>query len=270
MVDLENNSIRVNKLALQFNSFSRNPSFSHNFKVCLIQKGSGLWQIGEKHFHVKAGDVVLLNNRTKRVFKDVSQSDGIELLIIEFEPQMFVKEFQGLLWGNEPGRSILSDHADINRLMKEIGLEAEKKLLYSHVMISAKLIEVLSLMMRHYEISDTQSLKMSEDMYKALSYIDDHYMTEISLGKVAETVNMSESNLSRNFKKYMGIGFAQYIMQRRINSAIYLLQTSEKTVLEVALGCGFNNTASFYKAFKKITGKNPKDYRSRREAQYYI
>lgn len=271
MFDLENNSIHVSKLTLQYNSFSHNLYLSHNFKVCLIKRGSGLWQIGEKNFPVKAGDVVLLNNRIKRVFKDVSRSDGIELLIIEFEPQVFMKQFQSLFWGNDQERScIISDHADINRLLKEIESEAEKKLIYSHVMISAKLIEVLSLMMRHYDISDTCNVKLSEDMYKVLAYIDNHYMAEISLRKLAEEVNMSETNLSRSFKKYMGVGFAQYMMHKRVNYAIYLLQSGEKTVLEIALDCGFNNTASFYKAFKKITNRNPKDYRNGSETVYYI
>lgn len=271
MFDLDNNSIRVSKLTLTYNSFSRNLYFSHNFRLCLVDRGSGIWQIGEKSFHVKTGDVVLLNNRIKRVFKDVSSSAGIELLVIEFEPQMFMKQFQSLFWGNDQKRScIVSQHAQINLLLKEIESEAEKKLLYSHVMIGAKLVEVFSLMMRHYDISDTCSLKMSEEMYKVLSYIDNNYMTELSLRKLAEIMNMSESNLSRNFKKCMGVGFAQYLMNKRVNYAIYLLQTSEKTVLEIALHCGFNNTASFYKAFKKITNRNPKDYRDRGEAQYYI
>ena len=90
MFDLDNNSIRVSKLTLTYNSFSRNLYFSHNFRLCLVDRGSGIWQIGEKSFHVKTGDVVLLNNRIKRVFKDVSSSAGIELLVIEFEPKMFM------------------------------------------------------------------------------------------------------------------------------------------------------------------------------------
>ncbi len=73
---------------------------------------------------------------------------------------------------------------------------------------------------------------------------------------------MSVSGFSRYFTKCMGIGFAEYIMQKRIQLAIHMLQDSDKTVLEIALDCGFNNAASFYKAFKKITKLNPGDYRN--------
>lgn len=59
----------------------------------------------------------------------------------------------------------------------------------------------------------------------------------------------------------MGMGMTQYVMHKRINKAIHLLQTSPKNVLDIAYDCGFNTRASFYKAFKKITNKSPKDYR---------
>ena len=85
---------------------------------------------------------------------------------------------------------------------------------------------------------------------------------DLSQQQVADLVNMSTTGFSRYFTKCMGVGFAGYIMQKRIQFAIHLLKTSDKTVLEIALECGFNNTASFYKAFKKVTNLNPGDYRN--------
>ena len=263
MFDLENKSIHVSKIKLSSQSFSKKIFISHNIKLCMVKKGSALWQIEDRLVSVKEGDVVILNNHMKRVFKEVNENTGIELAIVEFEPQLFMNPFSGILYGkNVEVQNVISGHEGINRLFQEIEQEAQKKLSYSKILIGAKLVEVLSLMMRHFDIAEQSNVKMGSDMYRVLEYIDEHYRNDISQQQVADLVNMSATAFSRYFTKCMGVGFAAYIMQKRIQFAIHLLKTSDKTVLEVALESGFNNTASFYKAFKKITNLNPKDYRN--------
>lgn len=263
MFDLENKSIRVSKIKLNIQSFSRNAYVPHNIKLCLVDKGSALWQIGDRLVPVKAGDVVILNNHVKRVFKEVSEATGIEVLIVEFEPQVFMNQFRGLLYGkNLEQNNVISDHEEINRLFKEIEAETQKKHLHSPIVIGAKLVEILALMMRHFDIAEKSNVKMGKDMYCILKYIDEHYQTGISQQEAATLIHMSTSGFSRYFTECMGIGFAEYIMQKRIQLAIHMLQDSDKTVLEIAFDCGFNNSANFYKAFKKITKLNPGDYRN--------
>ena len=166
--------------------------------------------------------------------------------------------------------NVISDHKEIIRLFKEIGAETQKKLLYSPIVIGAKIVEMLALMMRHFDIVEKSNVKMGSDMYRVLEYIDEHYQTDISQQEVANLINMSTTGFSRYFTKCMGMGFAGYIMHKRIQLAIHLLKSSEKTVFEIALECGFNNTASFYKAFKKITNLNPRDYRVSNDTQVCI
>ena len=263
MFDLENKSIHVSKIKLTNESFSKRIYVSHLIKLCLVKKGSALWQIEERLVSVKKGDVVILNNHTKRVFKEVNEDTGIELLIVEFEPQLFMNSFRSLLYRKyTEAQNVIFGYERIIGLFQEIEEEAQKNLSYSNVIIGAKLVEILSLMMRYFEIDERSSVKMSSDMYRVLEYIEKHYRDDISQQQVAELINMSTTGFSRYFTKYMEIGFAGYIMQKRIQCAIHLLKSSDKTVLEIALECGFNNTAAFYKAFKKITNLNPKDYRN--------
>lgn len=263
MFDLENKSIHVSKIKLSSKSFSKKIFISHNIKLCLVKKGSALWQIEDRLVPVKGGDVVILNNHMKRVFKEVNENTGIELAIVEFEPQLFMNPFRGLLYGkNVEEQNVISGHEGIIRLFQEIEAEAQKKLSYSKILIGAKLVEALALMMRHFDIAEKSNVKMGSDMYRVLEYIDEHYRNDISQQQVADLVNMSTTGFSRYFTKCMGVGFAGYIMQKRIQFAIHLLKNSDKTVLEIALECGFNNTASFYKAFKKITNLNPGDYQN--------
>ena len=229
MFDLENKSIHVSKIKLSNQSFSKKFFISHNIKLCMVKKGSALWQIEDRLVPVKEGDVVILNNHMKRVFKEVNENTGIELTIVEFEPQLFMNPFRGILYGkNVEAQNVISGHGDINRLFLEIEEETQKKLSYSKILIGAKLVEVLSLMMRHFDIAEQSNVKMGSDMYRVLEYIDEHYRTDISQQQVANLVNMSATAFSRYFTKCMGVGFAAYIMQKRIQYAIHLLKTSDK------------------------------------------
>ena len=269
MFDLANKSIHVSKIKLSSQSFSRKVHTFHNIKLCLVKGGYGLWQIDDRLVPVKEGDVVILSNRMKRVFKEVSEKTGIELLVVEFEPQLFMNQFRGLFWDrNSEQNNVISGHQELIRLFCEIGEESQKNLTYSKVLIGAKLVEILALMMRYYDITEKSNVQIGSDMYRVLEYIDEHYRKDISEKQVADLANMSTTGFSRYFTKCMGVGFAGYIMQKRIQFAIHLLVSNDKTVLEIALESGFNNTASFYKAFKKITGTNPTEYREMEEKMW--
>lgn len=51
----------------------------------------------------------------------------------------------------------------------------------------------------------------------------------------------------------------------RIMHARELLRDTDKSVMEVALECGFNNTSNFYRLYKKYVGKPPRESKSKKE-----
>ena len=53
------------------------------------------------------------------------------------------------------------------------------------------------------------------------------------------------------------------IETRLIKKSIELLKKSNSNILDIAIECGFNNTANFNRAFKKMTNKVPSDYINR-------
>ena len=137
MFDLENKSIHVSKIKLSSQSFSKKIFISHNIKLCLVKKGSALWQIENRLVPVKEGDVVILNNHMKRVFKEVAENTGIEILIVEFEPQLFMNSFRGVLYGkNVEEQNVIFGHEGMNRLFQEIEAESQKKLPYSKFLLA--------------------------------------------------------------------------------------------------------------------------------------
>ena len=93
-----------------------------------------------------------------------------------------------------------------------------------------------------------------------MEYIDRHLHEELDLNVIAEKANMSRSYFCTVFKRYNGIKPWDYITIKRIEKAMGLLGASDEKKVNIALDCGFNNSANFYRAFKKLTGKAPGDF----------
>lgn len=101
---------------------------------------------------------------------------------------------------------------------------------------------------------------------QAVQYIQTHFCEDISLSSAAEEVHVTPVYLSHLFKQELGIGFSEYLMQVRMKRAQLLLRQGKLSLRQVASGCGFQNYTYFLKAFKKQTGRTPKEFQ--REASH--
>lgn len=84
---------------------------------------------------------------------------------------------------------------------------------------------------------------------------------KISLGELAKLTDSSPWHFSRKFKRATGLPPRQYLIQRRLEKAKALLESSELTIAEVAQFVGFFDQSHFVKQFKTRVGLTPKDYR---------
>jgi len=95
----------------------------------------------------------------------------------------------------------------------------------------------------------------------AIDYIDKHYREKISLVSLADLCGISPSYLSRLFKKVTGYKYAYYVNMVRIDHAKRLLTSTNKSVSDISLDLGFEDTGYFTKVFKKLEGVTPSHYR---------
>ncbi|GAA4726618.1 helix-turn-helix transcriptional regulator [Brevibacillus fulvus] len=96
---------------------------------------------------------------------------------------------------------------------------------------------------------------------KSLMYIEENlHENDLSLTKAASLAYMSRCHYSRMFQKYLGTGFKQYVMTKRIQRAKALLQKG-RLVTEVCYSVGYNDLTHFSRVFRKKVGVNPSTYR---------
>ena len=93
-------------------------------------------------------------------------------------------------------------------------------------------------------------------------YVKDHYMEDLTLTELAESVSMTPSAFSRFFKGRTGRTLSDYIIDVRLGNAARMLVDTSKSVSEVCYDCGFNNQSNFNRIFKSKRGVTPSDFRA--------
>ena len=93
-----------------------------------------------------------------------------------------------------------------------------------------------------------------------LAYIHENYAGPISLNQVADQLYTSPSNIELLLRKKLGKPFYRYVTDCRIIHAQSLI-ASGMPMKEVGLACGYNDYSNFYRAFSRVVGISPSEYR---------
>lgn len=94
-------------------------------------------------------------------------------------------------------------------------------------------------------------------------YIDQNFKDpNLTVASLTEHFGMSQSYLLRVFKKDSGSGILDYIHQRRVDESKLLLKNTGKTIAEIAADIGYSNQLALIRAFKRLEGITPSEYRS--------
>lgn len=140
--------------------------------------------------------------------------------------------------------------------------EMHCEMLFCEELSKLLLSEVLILLTRfvspYLTINNADSLRIVNDI---CAYIESHLEMDITLDSLSETFFISKYHLSRIFKKQMGTSPYNYIIQRRLRHAKDLLDSGANPT-EAYKKCGYKNYPSFYRAFIKKYGCQPKDISS--------
>ena len=94
-----------------------------------------------------------------------------------------------------------------------------------------------------------------------IDYISFNFWEELNVDSITKRFNVSRSYVWRIIKTATGHSPQDFILRTRIYHAFNLLINTDHPVRAIAQSVGINNTTYFYRAFKKITGMTPKQYR---------
>lgn len=98
-----------------------------------------------------------------------------------------------------------------------------------------------------------------------IDYIENHLTKEISLDELADAVGYSKYHLHRMFTSLIGLSVHNYIKRRKLTEAAKKLLFTDNTIIDIALGAGYESQQAFTPAFKELYKKTPQAFRKKHE-----
>ncbi len=96
----------------------------------------------------------------------------------------------------------------------------------------------------------------------AMAYTQDH-LADADERAVCTAAGVSERSLRRQFRADTGMSWQEYRTTSRVLRAMTMLAETDVTVLDAAVAVGFESLSGFNRAFLRLTGERPSEYRRR-------
>lgn len=248
-------------------------------ELSVIESGSGCYTCAGVDYEFRSGDVFMHCGNDNHCFKRIDRDEMLSLLVIQFEPKFiwtsggdwFDSKYLQIFVGTD---NAISRHISwdvpvagrIGRLLKDSFEECKSNQPAYEMFVKANLLAILANLARYYDEDLSKRefpVKMENigHLEHSMNYILGHLEQELTLDELARVAGMSRSYYSTMFKMLNGVPVWTYITNQRISKAQYMLEKSDLSIIEISEKCGFSNISNFNRAFKKITGKTPREYR---------
>ncbi len=156
----------------------------------------------------------------------------------------------------------------LNKISIEVGFSREREKIYFSVeepLGLESVIEIEEWFQNQFKLL-SQSIGVnkcncgSELIKEAMRYIRNEYMNNITLGDVAEHINLSRIYFSQLFKQKTGERYIDFLNKVRIEKSKEYLSFYDLKNYEVAEKVGFQDSGYFSRMFKKVVGKTPSEF----------
>lgn len=241
------------------------------YEIIRILKGELLMTIGEDEFNAKAGDLIFIKGGL--LHGGIPKNCVYECIVFNLDSLMTSSPA-----GERLLKKISSDSIDINShfspCSKEMARIAER--MFAHMKtreegheltVIGAFYEFFGYILKHELYSEEQSISAKDGrridhLKNVIAMIEEHYDECITLDDLARSAGMNSKYFCRYFREMTHRTPIDYLNYYRIEQACFKLATSNDSIAEIAMSCGFNDQSYFIKTFKKYKGVTPKKYLS--------
>jgi AraC family transcriptional regulator len=239
-----------------------------------LQTGAAAWHEWRSdgklyRTHAGTGSIHLLPPGPERSLAHRDPTDGI---LVSIEPLFLQHAAEDLLRGGrlELIEKFAFEDAQIERLVKALHAEAKTGSLTGKLFGQSLVSGLAVYLAQHYSVSPPRLWSHRWGMPRArlnrvLENIAAQLHEDLSLSVLAEMAEMNLYYFARLFKQSTGLSPHRYILEQRIKRAQQLLRNSDMTVLEATIRTGFAAQGHFSKAFRRLVGVAPTEYRAWRD-----
>ncbi len=150
--------------------------------------------------------------------------------------------------------------ADITRQIEEL-LQADGAHSPEQLREAARLLELFAANMEEAHLKKETSAA-AYGLY-ATQYIRTHFNESVKVQELAAHIGISRGYLSDLCKRTVGMSPQEYLLKCRMDYAKNKLAHTGEMIRDIALGCGYEDSLTFSKTFRRKIGISPSEYRKK-------
>ena len=219
--------------------------------------GSTTILVNGQEQHMLPGDICVCFPGVVHGYKGGKNTSAVMMI---FDPKL-IDDFTALMKRVHPMDPLLRNGSlpdDIpicmEQLLKEIQADKNQYIIRGYLqVVIARILPLLHLVPMEPGSNDI--------VYGILEYLSKHYMEAVTLETLSKALGVSRSCLSHTFSKRLGVNFRTYLNTLRADHSCTLLRSTDQTIGQIAMDCGFESIRTFNRTFAQQYGLTPSEYR---------
>ncbi len=252
------------------------PHWHEQLILIYLKKGTLILKCGEQKLIVEKNSIAVVN--PNEIHSGENPESALEyylmkidlLLLLGNQPDLQQTMYTELLLKNHVvfENKISNDYSLLEN-MKNIINEFHQKDEGYELVIKGLSFLVLTTLLRKYTKTVQNQLELDlqyrrlKQIKPAITYMENNMCEKITLKQLAEVTSLSTSHFTRIFKTVSRLSPMDYLNQMRVQKAAHLLLKTDKTIMEIAMDIGFNDSNYFSRFFKKCRNVTPSEFRKK-------
>ncbi len=247
------------------------------WELVLVTEGTLRFDMEHTHMLLSKGDGIFINSKTLHAVHRSSKESG-KLHSAVFHPRLIGGSVDSVFWQTlvQPFFANISTRFLV---LKQENLWQKEVLDSFHtawmaiaeeqedfeILTRFQLSKAIRRILRHTDFAESnlseQELTRIHRIRSMMEFVELHYMEDLSVKKIADSISVSTSVCLRSFHEMLNTTPMQYVIQTRLRKAAGMLRDTNRSARDIALDCGFNDVSYFTKMFRLTYKCTPKEYR---------
>lgn len=230
-------------------------NFHKAVEFIILTKGTQSANINGKTFSGRGGVIFFIDSLCPHSYPRSENVDGYILVLSEWYMQFFRSLYGERTWPP------LLDHIEANGPIIDYVREWFSDQGDNPYEKFNRANRFFAMLAKEYPPQVIPRAHTNEIAVEMLTYIEENYDKDISMKSIAEHLGYAKQYCSKVFNSMVDESFRKYLNRIRILKFEELWRNngqSRDTILKTAFSCGFDSSATFYRAYKEVNGTTPK------------
>ncbi len=253
--------------------------FHPEIEMIYIEEGLGKRHIGNHISYFENGDLILIGSNLPHYGFKTRLTGNHQEVVLQVHESCFGEGFLDMVELSSIKDLLIKSKLGLSysgETKEKVG-ESLKSMFYmtpfEKILELVKVLHDLSLSVE-YEVLNAEGYSLvasGSDLHRidiVYEYVRTHFQSKIQLEEISNAVSMTVPAFCRFFKRSTGKTFVQFLNEFRIAHSCDLIMRNKENIANTAFDCGFSNISNFNRAFKKIVGVSPSEFRKGRKTVY--